>query len=57
MAKDPMINPKPISPFHTFKYPKGQMGSTSLGILQDKNINHHCKWKNVYFNNIPKTQF
>ncbi len=40
-----------------FSIPNGQMGITSLRIIQFQNFNHHYKWENVNFNNIPKTQF
>ncbi len=58
LAIDAMINPKlwkPISPFHTFQYPKGQMGTTSPRIVWFQNVDHHYKWENVCFNNIQKT--
>ena len=48
---------KPISPFHTFQYPKGQMGITLLRIVRFQNFNHHYKWENACFNETPKTQF
>ena len=61
LAIDPMmINCrlwKPISQFHTFQHPNGQMGITCLRIIWFQNLNHHYKWENVYFSNIPITQF
>ena len=48
---------KLISPFHTFQYPKGQIGITSLWFIRLQNFNHHYKWENVYFCDIPRTQF
>ena len=40
-----------------FSIPKGQMCITLLRIGRFQNFNHHYKWENVYFNNIPKPQF
>ena len=52
-----LFNWKQISSFHTFLYSKGQLGITSLRIAQFQNVNHQYKWENVFFNNIPRTQF
>ncbi len=62
MPSNPMIHCKlwkPISPFHMFQYPNGQLDITSLylRIIRFQNFYHHYKWENVYFCDIPRTQF
>ena len=34
----------------------GQVGITFLRIIRFQNFNHHYKWENVYFRNIPITE-